>query len=476
MDIEHPKSFNALTTKYAENCPEFVGETSELRVAFLNEYLFFDKSSDVHKDQAIQLTLENVDTIRTDPFRCYQNVLSNNPQELEHEYTRLSIALAGLSLLSPKPTSSVSQVPTPAPQVSTPTTGTISTITPDEPPQMLLLDSTRESDRKDPSSLSALSALTKGRVVVGRSYLPCRDASHVRGVATPAEKNTYTPEFVCQKTANECFLDKNPPAIIGPFIWSAVSAADGEQSVEALCVSGVSAFGGKYNAPAIVQFGGFGGANTASGLSAINSEEAKHVIKILKKKFADMSNDWSKLVVSGLYPKVTTETSITQTQVVQTRKVDLEGIELVISEGLHYQINLFAWIRAGLTIPELVHTLKHFLNKKPDLKNISLGLGLVFKTDHSRFGGSGATIFIQFLELLKQSGVEIYQIDNLIRRNALNLLCWWRPLVLKKVEVLLWKCDECEKEFEESVPKITKLDFQFCSPKCFKSGLKKIPK
>src|SRR3990167_2025680 len=382
MDIEHPRSFSSLSLKFSENCSEFSGPDSQLKTAFLNEYLLYDKTPEVNKENAIQYNLENLESIRKDPFLCYQNVISNNPQELEHEYTRLTLALESLGWL-------FAGLPTSNQQAVSANQGT------QVPPCLLIVDTTREPDRKDLASLQAFTQLSKGAFLLGRSYLPFKDSPAAPPSAT--DVLTYTPSFVTQKLENAFFLDKENPAVVGPFTWERVRGQG--QGVEGLCFEGAVAFCAKYSAVLLLEFTGFGATFTTSAFTSAA------LIQELGEKVKTMETYKNKVVVCGVYPEVRVSNEMTGSVITQIRKVDLEGIDMLLEQGYHYQVNLFGWLRAGLTIDELAAMLQHVTNKYPTIHNISLGLGLIYKTEHSRFAGPGATLFVTLLEKLRERGL-----------------------------------------------------------------------
>ena len=90
-------------------------------------------------------------------------------------------------------------------------------------------------------------------------------------------------------------------------------------------------------------------------------------------------------------------------------------------------------------------------------------------------GGSGLEhLPLRFLERLRREvGPEGQAaIADMTRGNLVGVLTYYLQPPPPKIEVKVWHCDACKKQFPEEHEAFTKFRFQFCSPKCLTAGRK----
>ena len=412
MNIEVPLSIATIESKLES------GDTTELRMVFLSEEIFSDRSHSV-VSPPIPLTIENLKRIKEDPFICYQNVVFNNPQETENE----------LFHLMNDPKKMVSEGET--------------------KPILLIVDSTREENGKSLENLLELEKVSKTTRVV-RSFLPFKE--FIKEMNSQDQK-VYSDYFNTEKLEINFFFDKKTPGIVGPLsFWNIESYPN---SNEAAVLGSVLSFSKKYRCPVIID------------LSNSHFERAEKYLREPSKE----------IVLTGLVPRVVSEWKYQDDKQTIEKKIsiDLKDLICALKAGFTVNLKVFEMKRCGIDLRGMALVIGSLLRSVPGSEALLvLGIGLVHKTDFLKFGGDGMKVVNELVGILKDEGIESSVIDKIIRENAQGLLTWWRPLKVQVKVNLEWKCDECGKSFSEDKPKISKMDFTFCSPPCFKLGLKKI--
>ena len=157
-------------------------DLTELSAILVNESLFHDLSKQVTAD-AIPLAIDTLAKIKKDPFICYQNLVANNPAEVDHEI---------FQFLKDHD----------KPQI---------TEGPNKSIKLIIVESTREEDGRSDDFLDDLEKSSK-YVKVARPYLPFSEL-----IAQPSAKEAaiFTVDYVVQKLETNFFLDKINPAFVG---------------------------------------------------------------------------------------------------------------------------------------------------------------------------------------------------------------------------------------------------------------------
>jgi len=440
MDIETGPYLCTLTEKLTSK------DLSTVHLVLASENIFFDRSSEV-TTPAIALTLENLRKIKANPLCCYQNVVFNSPLEVEHEISQLSRAL---------------NIPTPI-QEEQPTTTSTSLTSKDkeqqaapqrQPVRIVILDATREDQGKSPDLLAELEKLNKS-VKICRSYLPF---SQVQKELSAHEAKQFTEQFVVQKLESYFYLDKISPCIIGPFNLRTVLTL-GDKSNEGLIFKGAVAFCRKYKAPLYVDVQGV--------------EDLEGVLTMASSGRSVLPDGKEFAVVLRRIPcRKERKNGGGEQEVWTTESLNFLLAYRALEMGYYVEMAYF-----GDCNPHLDRVIGSILNKNPAFADrILLALGVEAKVELAKFGGEGFVGMAQLKSSLVEQGVKDVELQKLFVTTPLKVLQWWRPLKIEKKEEVTWNCHECGKEFPESQPKISKLDFEFCSPICFKAGLKKINK
>lgn len=421
-----------------------LSELNSLSAVFLNETIFFDRSSEVKSRLAelnsklpvgsqplepLSLTLEHLEAIRADPLLCYQNVTFNSEREYEKELGGLVKALDEVQ-------------------------GTQNSLLTDgeNPIRLILVDTTRQENKKSPELLKELQTLSKVSRLV-RSYLPFSDL-----IPSPSAKELKELEayFINQKLENNFFLDKLSPGLVGPFDCS--NMLSHPQSNESLCFKAVQTFTQKYSCPQIVDLAG-------KGSPAL--EFVKNIVGKDNRRFVCLSGFQSEQKVASGWKEPSTLTL--------TFTFEYPCLVEALREGFYVELPLFSLLANDLSLKTCAALLKGLVEAGPGFGHrLVIGTGLKYKTQFTKFAGRGLKIIAELAQELKNVGLKEDAIQALLKTNALRLLLWWKPLKIVKRVTEDWECNECKQIFTQDKPKISKMDFNFCSPGCFKKGLKKI--
>lgn len=397
-------------------------DTGDLVAILVNESLFHDLSSQVTK-QPLPLAIDTVKFIKQDPFLCYQNVVANSPQEIEREIgVFLKDHEAGM--MEEEMTIKV---------------------------RLIVVETTRETEGRSIESMKDLEILSKNTKLV-RSFIPFSD---VIKQPTKTEANIFSEQFVVQKLENNFFLDKINPGIVGPF--QAKTLLDFPDSNEMLCFKASAVFSKKYSSPLYIN---------SQGIPF--SDLKKTILGFVQPQFT---------VISGLLVTKKETRNFHFGKGVLSIAIDFDLSELIQAarEGFFVDFNLFALLNAGLSVPDIVEILKKLLPDETVSPQLLLSVGLFFKTDYIKFGGYGFGVLNMIIKGLVETGIPRPLINLLLVDNAKRLLLWWKPMkqVVKALDE--WQCFECGKGYTDPSIKISKHDFNFCSPSCFKAGRSKIP-
>jgi predicted metal-dependent phosphotriesterase family hydrolase len=84
--------------------------------------------------------------------------------------------------------------------------------------------------------------------------------------------------------------------------------------------------------------------------------------------------------------------------------------------------------------------------------SLLLSTGVKYKTNliryskkfsklYFRYGGHGYAYISKFADLLREVGLEQQILQKIFKENPLNVLNWWKPIKVKEVHVIFWKCD-----------------------------------
>lgn len=396
-------------------------DISELSAILANESLFHDLSKKVTAQ--IPLAIDTLTQIRNDPLTCYQNVVANSPLELEHEIFNL--------LKDHEP-----------PKI---------TEGPGKSIKLIVVETTREEEGRSDEFLGQLEKNSK-YVKTIRPYLPF---SEFIANPTSSEANIFTIDYIVQKLETNFFLDKINPGFVGTF--KARNLKYYPSSNEALCYKGAVEFCKKYGCPIYVD---------AEGLSfeEIHSLLDRHVVGLT--------------LLSGLpvSRKYTRDFHFNNCVMYTSAEFDLSELMKACRAGYRVDFSIFRLLSAGLTLQDIAQVLNRLMPDEFILPRMLLSVGLFYKTDYLKFGGLGLRVLNDLVSMLLNQGLPEPLINLLLVKNPKEYLFWWKPLKIKPKEVYMWQCWECKKEFPEETPKISKFDYNFCSPPCFKTGLKKIPK
>jgi Predicted metal-dependent hydrolase with the TIM-barrel fold len=66
----------------------------------------------------------------------------------------------------------------------------------------------------------------------------------------------------------------------------------------------------------------------------------------------------------------------------------------------------------------------------------------IFKTNLLilRYGGHGYSYISKFVKLLEEIGLDPIELKQILKENPLSLFNWWKPIKVKEVYVVMWKC------------------------------------
>ena len=442
-----------LVKKYGED------ELKDVDLVLASESFFHDFSGSVNSSTNVQLNIENLKSIQDDPYLCYQNVVFNSPQELE---TEVQSILKQLNVTLP-------------PETVQPQTGKIQNEIEEKskvndeslkadksqpviPIKVLIVDTTRNSEGKSNENLQELEKLTRCVKFV-RSLLPFIE---FEPEVKEADRRKYEESLTLDRLKTNFFTDSSNPGVIGRISFNNLSKLP--KSNEALTFGASLKFSAKYFCPIILD---------SDGCSYV--ETIKPFISKMHEK--DFEAAKSSILLLGLKVKVKVEySSQTGSGFIRSTAFDFSDIFAALQFGQYVEISIFDMLEQRLTVRDIVEMIQQLCKNTTAKGRLVVGAGIKFKTQLAKFSGAGLKVVIQIMKMLEESGVDKQTINLLFRDNALRLLTWWRPLKYEVKVVPDWQCSECKKMFPESHPKISKLDFIFCSPPCFKAGLKKIPK
>lgn len=400
-----------------------IDDTSDISMILINESMFHDLSKKVTSDDRVMMAIDTVTQIRAEPLICYQNVVSNSPLEVEHEVFQLL-----KDHEAPKVTEG-----------------------PNKSVKLIIVETTREEEGRSDDFLAELEKTSK-YVKTVRPYLPF---SEFIPEPTASEAKIFTVDYVVQKLETNFFLDKINPGFVGMF--KAKNLKKYPNSNEALCYKGAALFCKKYGCPIYVDSEGL----TFSEVHALIDKETVGLtllssLPVQRKDSRTFNFETGRIVTSSEF--------------------DTGNLIEACRAGYFVDFSIFKLISAGLSLEDIAQIFKRLMPDEFILPRMMLSVGLFYKTDYLKFGGRGLRILNDFIGLLLNQGVPKPLIDILLVKNPRDYLLWWKPLQIKPKEVHMWKCWECKKEYAEDVQKISKFDYEFCSPPCFKQGLKKIPK